>query len=195
MSDRFANLYQPLDKFDFRALVDDWSSHGITLENPATRRVSSLSPDGDQVDTSLEMLEATVLQHFPVTFQLWLTDDTDLCCRIRLLGDGRLVEEYSLVGLSREEMDRALKTLVERFKAKSKAAVHANLFLVADREGYTIDLNWDQLSVTGKYEARFCPDVLVIPIERSFDFRQCVDTNNLSVRFGEYLIVTISEAG
>ena len=37
-----------------------------------------------------------------------------------------------------------------------KAVDNANLFLVADREGFTIELNWDQLSVTGPYDDT-CP--------------------------------------
>src|SRR6266498_5014392 len=105
MSDRFAKFYQPLDEFDFRALVNYWSSEGINLRNPLTHRVSSISVDGDQVETSSELLEATVSDRLPVTFQLWLSDDTDITCRIRFLDDHRVVEEYELDGLCQNEID------------------------------------------------------------------------------------------
>jgi hypothetical protein len=64
------------------------------------------------------------------------------------------------------------------------------LFLVADREGYTSELNWDQLSISGMYEASLCPDILGIPLERSIDFKRCGEADNPSVRFGDYLILT-----
>jgi hypothetical protein len=194
MSDRFAKVYQPLDKFDFRTLVHDWSSSEcIRLRNSATHRVTSISEVGDQVDTSLELLEAAVLDRLPVTFQLWLKDDTDITCGIRFLSDYRLVEEYALDGLSQKEIDRVLQVIVARFKMK--AVEDTSLFLVADREGYTLGLNWDQLSVTGRYEDTTCPDVLGIPLERSIDFKQCGDISNPSVRFCEYLILTKNVEG
>ncbi len=188
MSDRFAKFYQPLDEFDFRALVNYWSSEGINLRNPLTHRVSSISVDGDQVETSSELLEATVSDRLPVTFQLWLSDDTDITCRIRFLDDHRVVEEYELDGLCQNEIDRVLLVIVAKFKVK--AVDGGSLFLVGDCEGYTIVMNWDQLSVTGRYEERICPDVLGMPIERSVDFRQCVDTNSVSMRVGACLIIT-----
>lgn len=187
MSDRFAKFYQRLDSFDFRALVHDWSFEDITLVNPLTHRVTSLSEDGDQVETSPELLEVTLSDHLQVTFQLWLSEDTDITCRIRFLDDHRVVEEYGLNGLHRNEIDRVFQVIVTKFKMK--AIEDASLFLVGDREGYTIVLNWDQLAVTGRYEERTCPEVLGIPIERSVDFSQCVDTNRATDRVGAYLII------
>jgi hypothetical protein len=184
MSDRFAKFYQPLDGFNFRAIVQDWCSEGATLENPTTYRVTSISEEGDQVDTSLELLDAAVSDRLPVTFQLWLSDDTDIVCGIRFLDDHRVVEEYPLDGLRQTQIDGVFEVLVTKFKMK--AVENANLFLVADREGYTIDLNWDQLSVTGRYDDT-CPDVLGIPLERLVDFEKCSDYR--AVRFGEYLIL------
>lgn len=187
MSDRFAKFYQPLEGFNFRAIVHDWCSEGATLENPATHRVTSISEEGDQIDTSLELLEAAVSDRLPVIFQLWLSDDTDIVCGIRFLDDHRVVEEYPLDGLRQSQIDGVLEVLVTKFKMK--AVENANLFLVADREGYTIVLNWDQLSVTGRYDDT-CPDVLGMQIERSVDFRHCIDSNSVSVRVGACLIIT-----
>lgn len=184
MSDRFAKFYQPVDGFDFRAVVQDWCSQGATLENPATHRFTSISEEGDQVDTSLELLEAAVSDRLPVIFQLWLSDGIDIVCGIRFLGDNRLVEEYPLDGLSHSQIDGFFKVLVKKFRMK--AVENPNLFLVADREGYTFELNWDQLSVTGRYDDA-CPDVLGIPLERLVDFQKCSDYR--AVRCGEYLIL------
>lgn len=83
MSDRFAKLYQPLDGFNFCAIVQDWRAKGATLEDPATYRITSISEEGDQVETSLELLEAAVSDRLPVMFQLWLSDDIDIVCGIR----------------------------------------------------------------------------------------------------------------
>ena len=185
MSDRFAKFYQPEDKLDFRALMNDWSAECITLQNPATRRITTISGDGDQVETSPESLEVTVSSRLPVIVQLWLSDDTDITCGIRFIGDRRVVEEYGLDGLCQDEIDRVLRVIVARFKMK--AVEVPSLFLVADREGYTIVMNWDRLSVTGRYEEQVCPDVLGIPLERLLDFEKCSDYR--AVRFGEYLIL------
>lgn len=187
MSDRFAKFYQPVDGFNFRALVNDWCSEGATLENPATYRVTSISEEGDQVETSLELLEAAVSARLPIIFQLWLSDDTDIVCGIRFPGDHRVVEDYELDGLHQSQIDGVLKVLVTKFKMK--AVENANLFLVADREGYTIVLNWDQLSLTGRYDDRICPDVLGMPIERLVDFEKCSDIYQSAVRVGGYLIL------
>src|SRR5688572_9733083 len=108
MSDRFAKFYQPLVKLDLRALVNDWFSECITLQSPATNRITSISENGDQVETSPELLEVTVANRLPVIFQLWLSDDTDITCGIRFLDDHRVVEEYGLDGLCQNEMDRVL---------------------------------------------------------------------------------------
>ena len=186
MSDRFAYLYQPADKFDPLALLDGWASSGVLLKNPATGRTTLLSQDGEQVDMSVQKLVAAVSSHVDLTFQLWVSADTDLCCRIRFLNDSRLVEEYSLVGLG-GRMGEIVGTLLERFKAK--AAECNNLFFIVDREGYTIELDWDRLSVIGKYEDRICPDILAFPENRATDFKSCVEGDTLSISFGKYVIL------
>ena len=187
MSYRFAKFYQRVDKFNFRALVQEWSPEGVTLANPITHRITSLSDEGDQVETSPELLETALANGLPVTFQLWLAGDTDISCHIRLLNDHRVVEEYALDGLYQNELDKFFQLIVRKFKMK--AVEDANPFFVGDREGYTIVLNWDQLSVNGRYEDRTCPDVLGIPIARLGDFEQCVDTNSTTVHVGFYLVI------
>jgi hypothetical protein len=187
MSDRFAYFYGAAEKFNLRALVDDFSSKGITLANPANARITALSEDGDQIDITLDDLEIAVAKHDPLTFQFWMSGHADVCCRIRHLGDNRVVEEYSLVGLNAEERDRVLSALMERFK--SKAAEGDNLFFVADLEGYTIEVNWDGLSVAGKYEFALCPDVLSIPVDRLVDFKRCSADNYKPDRIGRYVIL------
>lgn len=186
MSDRFAYLYQPADNFDPLALLDSWASSGVLLKNPATGRTTLLSQDGEQVDTSVQELVVAMSSHVDLLFQLWVSADTDLCCRIRFLNDSRLVEEYSLVGLG-GSMGEIVATLLQRFKAKASEA--NNLFLVVDREGYTIEIDWERLSVIGKYEDRICPDILVFPENRATDFKSCVEADTLSVRFGKYVIL------
>jgi hypothetical protein len=57
---RIRKVLSTVDGFDVRAIVQDWCSQGATLENPATQRFTSLSEEGDQVETSLELLEAAV---------------------------------------------------------------------------------------------------------------------------------------
>lgn len=187
MSDRFAKFYQSEDGFKFRALVHDWCSEGATLENPATYRVTSISEEGDQVETSLELLEAAVSDRLPTIFQLWLNDSIDIVCDIRFLSDQRVVVHYPLDGLRQNEIDRVFEVLVAKFKMK--AVEDASLFLVADREGYTIVMNWDQLSVTGRYQDRICPDILGMPFERLVDFERCSDSYQSAVRVGEYVIL------
>lgn len=154
MSNRFAFLYQPADTFDTLTLLESWASSGVSMENPATGRTTRLSEDGDQVDISKPELVTAMSSHEDLTFQLWVSADIDICCRIRVLNDSRLVEEYSLDGLG-GRIDEILDALLRRFKAR--AAEANNLFFVGDREGYTIEHNWDRLSLSGKYEDRIRP--------------------------------------
>lgn len=186
MSDRFAYLYQPADKFRLGSLVGELSSRGITLENPVNGRVTALSEDGDQVDTTLDILERAVAKNEPLTFQFWMTHHADVCCRIRHLGGNRLVEEYGLVGLNAEERNQVLSAVIERFQ--SKAVDDDNLFLVGDREGFTFELDWDGFSLGGKYESALCPDVLGIPVDRLTDFSKCAGIAHAS-RVGKYIIL------
>ena len=123
----------------------------------------------------------------PVTFQLWLSDDSDMTCGIRCLGDDRVVEEYGLDGLCQNEIDKVLQVIVARFKLK--AVEPASQFLVADRKGYTIGINWDQLSIPGRYEEPGCADILGFPLERLVDFEKCRDIYHAAVRCGAYLIL------
>ena len=103
--------------------------------------MTSLSEDGSQDRTSLEELEDLFYSSRPLVFQLWLSDDTDLSCRIRITDEDILVEQYGLDGLYPTELKRVSSALVSRFKRKATSQVH-DLFLIIDCEGYTIDLNW-----------------------------------------------------
>ena len=116
-----------------------------------------------------------------------MPDHADVCCRIRYLADERLVEEYSLVGLHPDERIHVLNVLVERFRSKAEHESH--LFFVGDPEGYSINVDWDKLALTGKYEPKVCPDFLGIPQERLVDFERCRETSYKSARSGEYLIL------
>jgi hypothetical protein len=159
MSDRFAYFYQPFKGFDLRLFVSEWSVVGVTLFNPSNHLVTSFSEEGLQVQTSLKELEDLFYSSKSVALQLWLSDDTDLSCWIRVIDERILVEQYGLDGLYPTELKRVIGALVAKFKREATSQVH-DLFLVIDVEGYTIDLNWDLLAKAGKYESHFCPDVL-----------------------------------
>ena len=187
MRHRFAYLYGPVETFDLRALLNDLSLNGITLSNPANGRVTALTPDGDQVDVTLDFLSAAVSSADPITFQVWMPNHADVCCRIRYLAANRLVEEYGFVGLDQNERSQVLNTLVERFSTKALQEQH--LFFVGDPEGYSIDVNWDELAVTGNYESKLCPDFLGIPLQRLVEFERCRASSYKSTLIGEYLIL------
>jgi len=186
MSDRFAYFYQPLKEFDLRRCVSEWSAVGVTLFNPSNQLVTSLSEDGSQIRTSLKELEDWFNSSRTLIFQLWLSDDTDLLCRIRIIDEDILVEQYGLDGLYPTELKRVTDILVGKFTRKAISQVH-DLFLIVDSEGYTIDLNWDLLAKAGRYEGNYCPDALGIPLSRRPDFDQCLE-RDVVTRVGEYLI-------
>ena len=188
MSDRFAYFYQPLKEFDLRRFVSEWSAVGVMLSNPSNHLLTSLSEDGSQARTSLKELEDWFNSSRPLVFQLWLSDDTDLLCRIRIIDEDTLVEQYGLDGLYPAELKSVIGTLVSKFKMKATSQV-PDLFLIIDCEGYTIDLNWDLLAKAGKYEGHFCPDVLGISPSRTPDFSQCLERDRVT-KAGEYLIAT-----
>ena len=187
MSDRFAYLYQPLERFDFARVIEHWSVHGVTVQNPATQQITYLSEEGDQIITSLSGLQAAVVGDNPHTFQLWFMVDGDISCRFRRTAGRRLVEEYSLVGLTKAERSRISNILVDRFEAYAMNT--ANLFLVIDFEGYTIELPWERLSVAGEYTDVICPDILGFRHNRFVDFKKCGYLRDRAAECGDYLIV------
>lgn len=187
MMHRFAYLYALVDRFDLRALLNDLSLNGITLSNPANGRITVLTTNGDQVDFTLEMLIAAVSSRDPITFQLWMPDHADICCRIRYLGDNRLVEEYDFVGLQQHERGHVIKVLGERFSLKAQQEDH--LFFVGDSEGYSIDVNWDELALVGRYEPKLCPNILGVPLQRLIDFDRCRANSYECTQIGKYLII------
>jgi hypothetical protein len=131
MSDRFAYFYQPLKEFDLPRFVSEWSAGGVMLTNPSDHLVTSLSEDGSQVQTSLKELEDWFSSSRPLVFQLWLSDDTDLLCRIRIIDEDTLVEQYGLDGLYPTELKKVIDALLARFKRKATSQVH-DLFLIID---------------------------------------------------------------
>lgn len=187
MRHRFAYLYEPVETFNLRGLLNDLSLNGITLSNPANGRVTALTPDGDQVDVTLDLLAAAVSSADPITFQLWMPNHADVCCRVRYLSGNRLVEEYGFVGLDQIERSHVLNALVNRFS--TKASQGQALFFVGDPEGYSIDVDWDELAVAGKYEPEICPNFLGIPLQRLIDFERCRANSYKSTRIGDYLIL------
>lgn len=188
MSDRFAYFYQPLKEFDLRQLLSEWSAVGIIPFNPSNHLLTSLSEDGSQVPMSLKGLEKLFRSARPLGFQLWLSNDTDLSCRIRKIDANNLVEQYGLDGLYPLELKRVVASLVARFEKKAALQL-PELFLTVDCEGYTIDVNWDSLAKVGKYQCHFCPDVLGIARSRTRDFSECLE-QNVVTKVGEYLIAT-----
>lgn len=188
MSDRFAYFYQPLKEFDLRRLLSEWSAVGIIPFNPSNHLLTLLSEDGSQVPTSLKGLEKLFSSPRPLGFQLWLSDDTDLSCHIRKIDANNLVEQYGLDGLYPLELKRVVDSLVARFEKKAALQL-PELFLIVDREGYSIDVDWDELAVAGKYEPTVCPDLLGISRERLIDFERCRANSYKSTRIGEYVIL------
>lgn len=171
MSDRYAYLYGSANKFDLHVLIDEFAARGITLRNPANGRMTALTEEGDQIDSTLGVLERAVANHDPLNFQFWMPNHTDVFSSFRYLNDGRILEDYCLVGLNPSERNVVLDALVERFK--SKAANDNNLFFVGDHEGYTIEHDWNELSRGGKYIDRICPDILCVLTKRVADFEIC----------------------
>ena len=188
MSDRFAYFYQALKEFELRRLLSEWSAVGIVPFNPSNHLLTSLSEDGSQVPMSIKGLEKLFSSPRPLGFQLWLSNDTDLSCRIKKIDANNLVEQYGLDGLYPWELKRVVDSLVARFKQKAALQL-PELFLIVDCEGYTIDVNWDSLAKVGKYECHFCPDVLGIARNRTRDFSECL-ARNVVTKVGEYVIIT-----
>jgi hypothetical protein len=91
MSDRFAYFYQPLEQFELRRLISEWTAVGITVFNPSNHLLTSLAEDGSQVPTSVKWLEQLFSRPGPFGFQFWLSDDTDLSCHIRKIDANNLV--------------------------------------------------------------------------------------------------------
>ena len=188
MSDAFAFLYGLSANFKLGELVADFASKGIVLKNPSSDIVTAISEYGDQLQKSLDNLEAELTASKIVSFQFWLDGGTDLYCRLRHLHETRIVEEYALDGLLPQEKERVINVLVERFKAKAK--LYDAIFFILDRAGGTVEVAWDDVSISGGYEFIPCPDILGIPQVRLINFKKCAAESEV-IPIGKYVLIQL----
>lgn len=126
---------------EFSRVIETLHRIGITLANPWNRKVSMLTDDGDQNETSQAQIADIVQSSLAVTLQLWFSDDTDLVCSLYPLANGAFIQRYNLDGITPKERCIVERWAVDYFKERS--TVGTALLLVVDDEGSTAEFDWD----------------------------------------------------
>lgn len=165
MTDGFCLLYEGREQFNLDDLVEEFGRSRITLANPMTGEVTMWSEFGEQLFVSAKFLSQRLRDGERVTFQWWFDASVDILCTIRPLSKHVLCQDFGLTALTREEVDRLLHTLEERFRRIARQG--QALGFVADREGVSWNFNWDALVLeSGSVTGCGLPEVDVIGMKR-----------------------------
>jgi hypothetical protein len=158
MSRGFVYFAEKSAEFSFVKLVESFKENGIQLKNEWTKNITRLSDEGDQIPVSEEELSNYFKNWDCFTFQLWFSDDTDMCCSFRRLSKEILIHEYSFDGLSSAECERAGKWAVDRFKKKS---MDENIILlIVDYKGISGEYDWDGFIRTDVSNPNIFPEII-----------------------------------
>lgn len=114
---------------------------GAQLANPWNGKITRIDDEGEQTEITRGDLELALEGWPAVTFQFWLSDDTDLTCSFRRLSRDLYVHAYGLNGLDQAERDRVTKWVLRRFEIL--ATDRRAALLVVDEHGATADYDWD----------------------------------------------------
>jgi hypothetical protein len=142
MSRGFAFIAELYSGFSLTELVESFETIGVRLKNQSSQRITKLSSIGEQIFISEDELCKIIKGYLRVTFQFWLSDDTDICCTFQRLSDNVALHIYSFDGLDRSEIARMRQWTIGLFKKK---ACHGNAVLfIVDLWGITQDYEWQE---------------------------------------------------
>ena len=147
MAQRTARLYSSTDPIDLLSeLSERLHAIGVNLQHPTSGKAFRISDEGDQLSTTEGELREFLSDLGDASFSWWISADHDLYCRIRKC-DETAVAELGLEGCTAEE----LKTLQELLRswAASQAASGRLVGFVYDRDGISVDCDWDQVFLEG----------------------------------------------
>jgi hypothetical protein len=121
-------------------IIASFSRIGVVLTNPATGRITELTGEGEQRDTTeAGLIEAVAVRS--VMFQLWFSSNVDISCGFRQVDHGRVSHAYSVDGLDAEERERLMQWTLDY--CREAAAEGTAVLAVVDPPGVTADVDWD----------------------------------------------------
>lgn len=140
------------------------TKRGLHLGHPDTGRVTELDEWGDQVESSAQKLGSKIQMRSPVCFQWWLYDSVDIFCGIQNLPSGLLLHDYGFIGLSQEEISKAVSILLDLFRVFVQAGTARGL--IADAWGFSENFDWTNLFEGEDYTLPdYWPEVLGLRVD------------------------------
>ena len=106
---RFERRETPTDLME---LTVTFQACGFHLKNPGTGRITLLSPEGDQIESSEPELAALLRRDTAVRFQWWIDDCLDVFCSIERLPNNVTRHSLELGLLNEENLNRFADALV-----------------------------------------------------------------------------------
>ncbi len=152
----------------FEELVRNFTLEGISLADPATGRVTKLSPIGEQLGSSEEELVNEFELSRKVSFNLYLGPSDGFYCSIKELTSEVLCESYSLCGRTVQESDRIINILTNFFRRRAESQV-AFGFVVDEYAEIEFDAHgfqWDHFVLGSVVSPPMWP--LVLGFSKSF---------------------------
>lgn len=118
----------------FESFTSSLINIGLSFENPSNEKVIEWTDQGDRRIVTKEELRQKIDTEHKATFQLWFTNDNDVCCTVwNKENFGIFVVEFDLNGVSVRDEVRLIEYVLKEFKRfldTQKA-----MFLLVDRLG------------------------------------------------------------
>jgi hypothetical protein len=144
-----------------RRIVEAFARDGVSLVNSSSERITELDDEGNQVDTTEEELIEAARARAHLTFQLWLSSDTDIGCSFRRVTPDIVCHAYSVDGLNADERVRLGRWAVQYFRQGVRD--ETALLLVVDPAGRTANVDWDAVAAERGGLPEVFPDVIGLP--------------------------------
>lgn len=144
-----------------RRIVEAFARDGVSLVNSYSGRITELDDEGNQVDATEEELIEAARARAHLTFQLWLSSDTDIGCSFRRVTSDIVCHAYSVDGLTADERLQLVRWAIQYFRAA--VGDQTALLLVADPAGRTAQVDWDAVAAERVGFPHVLPDALGLP--------------------------------
>ena len=144
-----------------RQIVRAFARDGVSLVNSHSGRITELDDEGNQVDATEEELIGAARARAHLTFQLWLSSDTDIGCSFRRVTTDIVCHAYSVDGLNADERVQLVRWAIQYFRQGVRD--QTALLLAVDPAGRTAHVDWDAVAAERVGLPHVLPDVIGLP--------------------------------
>jgi hypothetical protein len=176
----------------FDELVTHLASSGVSLRDPASKKIFRCSRVGEQLSTTQKGIRQHLVESQWAAFNLYLAPAIHLFCTIDKLKDGIVRENYDLSGKSEPQSLMVIKAVVELFN--KRAAQHTVMALVVNRYAQAhLNFHWDDFVLGEVTELEEWP--MFMGFSKTFAKLRCIPATHAPTDRGEYILFNSPKDG